>query len=597
MILTEAPAHAQRQESLLTGNKAGLSLGKVAQPHRLVSQSTFPLRINLLPIIFLDAKDHLEINETEIFSELKKDLTFTWKKGLSPSKNQELPDNLQIMDLSDQEKIDLIINAKIQPLQDGFWLILSYFSGADGKVVLTQKYHFKHISEQTIVQSIQTDLAELKLQNINDVSDDNNNPGEIHLRTSPEDMHVYLNGTPVGQSPLILRYLPLGEHELRLVEESLYQVKRLQIVTDPPGVSITINRKKMGITPVDLPPELLGSGEYHIAFESKESFQAEIRLQTTPENVPVQLNGSSIQRTPISFQKLSSKEYQLNILPLSAVNIRKKIVIDSSSVQSLEISAYKYAKLILNTSVNNVRVEIDHEYQGETPYSNNLSQGQHLIHLKKNRYRDEEILVTLQAGKNHEIFLPLKPRSTDTSIFLTPTAELTPQFNLGGKFLTFGHIEQGTKSTLSYIYGMELDYGWPKLYRLADSFELGLELSGFFFALHNQQSFTGFQGLGAKLQFLQENDSIPISAALGTYLNFDLGRPLAVGYLSLSRNFGDFALHMGLQTHGFNLNLGYTGWDDLRLGALIYSDSFFRLLAKEGETSTTFYGLQAGYSF
>jgi len=591
------PVYAQRQDSLLSGNQAGKQLGKTAQLHALVSQTFFPLRIKILPLVFLDDELHFSLNETLIVSELKQNRHFSWNLSKVDVNTEKSLNNTQVMSLADRHKLDIIVNAKIKSLSDGAWLLIQYFSGADGSVLLTKKYFYKNLIEQDISSAIQKDLKHLNIKHVNDISFDRSNTGEVHLRTSPEHMLVSLNNIPVGHSPLILRYLPSGDHKLRLEEESSYQVTRLQIITTPPGVKTSINQKDLGLTPIDLPPELRGAGEYQVSFEHKDSFQAEIRLQTKPDNVPVQLNNSSLQRTPVSFQKLKNKKYLLNILSNTPIKIEKKITIDAPITKAIEINAYKYAKLILNTSVKNARVEIDQEYRGATPFSTKISQGQHLIRIQKNRYRNEERELDLQAGQNHELFIPLKPRSTDSSIFLTPTGELTPQLNIGTKYLGFGSIKQNQNAFPSHIYGVEIDYGWPQLYRFADTFDLGIELSSFFFALHNQQSFTSFQGLGAKLQFLQENDRIPISAAIGSYINLDLQRPLAIGFLSLSRNFGDFALHLGLQTHGFNLNLGYTGWDDLRLGAVIYADSFFRLLSKENESSTTFYGIQAGYSF
>ena len=150
----------------------------------------------------------------------------------------------------------------------------------------------------------------------------------------------------------------------------------------------------------------------------------------------------------------------------------------------------------------------------------------------------------------------------------------------------------------AFLYGVEIDYGWPEIYQFNENFNLGLEISAAYFALQSESYFRQYPGLGTKVQFLRENDNIPISAAVGGYVTLDPEHFNTVGYLSLSRNFGDFALHLGLQTHGFNLNLGYTGWDNIRLGALVYADSFFKLLTENGERSTgTFYGLQAGYSF
>lgn len=594
LFLLTSPAQAQENR---VGTQAGKQLGTQALLNRLVSTPYFPLRLALLPLVSFSSAQDLSDQTQTVFGQLQEDSDFHWLQLRADKASPLLPNNEMVMSLADQHKFDVLISPRIESLADGFWLLLGYFAGTDGKVLYSSKRHLTELQSDQIAAAIEADLARMPSPAINDLSHNPADPGELHLRTSPDQMLVYLNDVPVGKSPLFLRHLPLGSQTLHLVETQPYQIQRFQIVSEPPGVLVRINQRPLGVTPLELPVELRGEGEYQIAFESSENFVAEIRLQTEPDHIAVQLDDLPIQRTPVSFQQLRSKSYRLNFLSNPAVEVRQKIEIQSDQAQVLNLDAYKYAKLILNTSVKNARVELDHEYLGETPFSTHLTQGLHTLEVSKNRYLSAKQTLNLEAGSTREIQLELEPRSADSSIFLVPTGELTPKLNLSTKYLTFGNIEKEGKSYLSHLYGLEVGYGWPNLYHLANTFDLSVELSAFAFALQNEQEFRTFQGLGSKLQFLRESDNIPISAALGTYLNLDPQRPLAVGYLSLSRNFGDFALHLGLQTHGFNLSLGYTGWDNLRLGFLVYADSFFRLLAQEGESSTTFYGLQLGYSF
>ena len=321
---------------------------------------------------------------------------------------------------------------------------------------------------------------------------------------------------------------------------------------------------------------------------------------TAGHNISVQLDKSPVQRTPVSFQELDKKNYTLTLNPYRPISVTYPL---NRLVSPIHIEPYKYAKLILNASVKDAEVRLNDELMGETPYSANLPQGKHELTLSKNRFRTQNKTLFLEPGKTQELFFNLEPRSADTSIFFTPTGEITPQLNIAGKFLGFGRVETlpvvlPYRNESAQLYGVEVDYGWPEIYRFSDNFTLGLEVSAAYFALQSESYFRQYPGIGTKVQFLRESDNIPISAAVGGYFTLDPARLNTVGYLSLSRNFGDFALHLGLQTHGFNLNVGYTGWDNIRIGGVVYADSFFKLLTENGERSTgTFYGLQAGYSF
>lgn len=508
-----------------------------------------------------------------------------------------LPFNLQIMQLADSQGLDLALGLRIQKVADGYWVLYSLYSGADGAVLLNRKLTVTSLEPVALATALQKALSQLpESAPVNDIGPAGS---ELHLRTTPPGLHAYLDEVPVGLSPLILRQLPPGQHQLRLFEAEPYQVERIRVTSDPPGLKVVVNDRELGRTPLDFPAELMLPGAYEIELssEGRDRYEAEIQVQTSPEGVPVQLDKLPVKRTPVTFRELDKRSYVLHLLPHQAIDVQLPIELGAAGIEPMQVDVYKFAKLIVNSSVLNAELSIDNEVVGETPYSANLAQGLHSLRLSKNRFRTHDQAIELVAGQTHELFFELRPRSADTSIFLTPTGELTPQLNFGAKYLTFGQLQRGTSSELGHLYGLEVDYGWPDLWRVADAFDLGLELSGFFFALQTPSIWRNFQGLGSKLQFLRESDVIPISAALGAYVNIDPTRPKLVGYLSLSRNFGDFALHLGIQTHGFNLNAGYTGWENIRLGLLIYADSFLRLLADENESVTTFFGVQAGYSF
>ncbi len=587
-------ARAQpKEEVAILGLQSGKSLGKQLFLPDMVARNARGLRAGIL--VATDNKTSTEALSRQLLQAAQNNDKYL-PEILPMPETEGMLYNDEIAKLAATHQKDVIFFVSAEDLGNKRWLLLRAYAGVQGKVLHSTKINAGEDSGTT-QKEIEDFLAHPAISPaVNTLSPVNN---ELRLDTTPGDMHVYLGDRIVGLSPLIIRGLATEPTELKIFEQVPYQITKIKIISTPPGVEVFVNDEKQGTTPIEFPPELRGPGTYDIRFNSEDEYEAEIQIQTDPDAIPVQLNDSKIQRTPVSFQELDKTFYTLTLHPYRPVTVVKPVDPDT---QRIHVNAYKYGKLILNTSVKDAEVELNNEIVGETPYSNNLPQGKHLLKVSKNRYRTREESLILEPGETRELFLELEPRSADTSIFLTPTGEITPQINIATKYLTFGRLESTFAedpyvNEWAHLYGVEVDYGWPEIYRFSDNFTLGLEFSAAYFALQTATRFRQYPALGTKLQFLREGDSIPISAAVGGYVTLDPARINTVGYLSLSRNFGDFALHLGLQTHGFNLNFGYTGWDNIRLGALVYADSFFKLLGENAENTGTFYGLQAGYSF
>lgn len=611
LLAHPAVAQQSKEDVAVLGLQSGKVLAEKAFLPALVAQGSQVLRTGLL----IDTSQNLNTEEktklqeklTLLLNENKKYATETIPFPTEENKEEAgMLHNEALVDLAQKYQKDVIIFASLEPIGNKFWLLLRAYSGVQGKILYSTKINYPEkknlpndsLSKSTIDTEIRDFLASTAISPaVNQLSE---LATELRLDTTPGNMHVYVGERLVGLSPLILRGISDDETDLKIFEQAPYQVSRIRILSNPPGIEVFINNEKQGVTPLDFPPEIRAIGTYDIRFSSREDFEAEIQIQTDPENIPVQLNQSLIQRTPVSFQELNKKNYTLTLHPFRPISVTYPL---NRLESPIHIEPYKYAKLILNASVKDAEIKLNEEIVGETPYSANLPQGKHTLTLSKNRFRTQKKTLFLDPGKTHELFFNLEPRSADTSIFFTPTGEITPQLNISSKFLGFGRIETlpvvlPYRNENAQLYGIEVDYGWPEIYRFSDNFTLGLEVSGAYFALQSESYFRQYPGIGTKVQFLRENDNIPISAAVGGYFTLDPARLNAIGYLSISRNFGDFALHLGLQTHGFNLNLGYTGWDNVRIGGVVYADSFFKLLTENGESSTgTFYGLQAGYSF
>jgi hypothetical protein len=305
-----------------------------------------------------------------------------------------------------------------------------------------------------------------------------------------------------------------------------------------------------------------------------------------------------MRRTPVTFEQLRSKKIQLKLTPLRPVKVHQKLVLETNQQQNLHIDLYKMSKLIVESPELGAQIWLDGEQVGETPFSQTLPQGFHQLELRKNRFKTYRSMLTLDPGELQEYFVVLEPKNVDSSIFLIPTGESSSGLQVSSRYLGFSSFTNTTtdQSGPAHFLSTEVTYGWPSLSRW-NFFDFGLSAGAFLGGLNTPEGWRSLQGIGGKLQILRESNSIPVSMALASYINIDLAQPKLVGAISLSRNFFDFALHLGLQTHGTSVGIGYTGIDRFSLGLSIFSDGFFKLFTNPGQEMGTFYGIQAGYSF
>jgi hypothetical protein len=614
LLLFAYPVNAQSlsTKSNVLGQKAGQFMAQKANLFNQGYQKQNPLRIGLMPWYYSTANTEWMAIEQNWLKELEQTTSTAFQlKPIKPQTEEQANENdfprdrTKWIKLSRTQKIDLFLQAQLIQTSTEFWLNLQLIEGITGAVLASQHQQIKEPDLQSSLELAQNFLkvqADGKYPHIVDIGT-GVNQGELHLETTPTNMFVALNGAPIGMSPLLLRHIPAGDYQLTVKEYNPFRYQILRVNSEPSGVEVWVNQQFKGKTPLALAPEqFITAGNYQLEFKSNNNFKANLEIQTQPEGVPFQWNDNPIVRSPITFEQLGKQSYLLKVLQNEQIQVKKEFTIaqDQQEVLLLKLEPYKYAKVLFETSEENTEIILDHENRGETPASLNLSPGLHSLELKKPRFKQISQSLSLEPGKTYSYSYLMAPKSTDTSIFLTPTGEISPRLNISSKFLGLAQYKPSPNSSSmlnASLGSLEIDYGWTQLGKFYGFFDLGISVGAYAALLQKGEEFSTMQGIGGKLQLLKESQSVPVSVAVGSYLNLDLQNPKAVGFISLSRNFFDFALHLGLQTHGMNLNVGYTGFDNWRLGFVVFANSLLGLLSTSGEEITTLYGLQAGYSF
>ncbi|PIQ26744.1 hypothetical protein COW36_00690 [bacterium (Candidatus Blackallbacteria) CG17_big_fil_post_rev_8_21_14_2_50_48_46] len=595
------------------GEKTGAFLGQQASLLKSPKRQLFPLRIGILPWYFetpvplsqaLESTWAQRLSETQSARFQFKRLSPEILKAASPEPlSYPYPRNLW-SELCHRHKIDLFLQTHIEKTSQGFWFNIQFIDGISGKIIKSNQKLLKSIEINELTEFIQKTFNALPASASENIADFAalSDLGELHIETTPEGMAVYIDGQIMGVSPLLIRHLPTGDHQISVRESKTFEYQILRLTSNPSGVTVFINQQNEGQTPLSLPFELLKTpGSYLIEFQSNTNFKADLEILTQPDGVPFQLDQNTLRRSPVTFQQLSNKTYRLQVLGNHPVEVNSSVTIekDKQEAQQLKITPYKFAKVVIDASEESTEIILNQESKGESPLSLNLSEGFHDLLLNKPRFKRISQKLQLEAGKTYDYHFQLETKSIDTSIFLTPTGEISPHFNISSKLFGLANYKANATSNAmgAGLASLEVDYGWPALGKFYNFLDLGLSLGGYAAVLQKGDQFSTLQGFGGKLQLFKENNAVPVSVAVGGYLNLDTQSIKPVGFISLSRNFFDFALHLGLQTHGMNLNIGYNGFDNLKLGFVVFANSLFGLLTESGEEISTLYGIQAGYRF
>lgn len=587
------------------GYLSGQKIGNTAHILRHIQKIKYPLRIGLMKWYTNYPSEELTTLERLWISQLtsQKHSQFIFQPI-----NTELtvfpPARTHWIQLCHQHQSDIFVQLNFQKLKNGYWINIQLIYGINGKIIKNKQLLKDLIDINTlnreILSILDTETFQL-LEHTLDIGIESD-PGEVHIETNPENMYVELNGYRLGKSPMVLRHLPVGQHQLTFKEIQPFLYQRLRVTSTPPGVEVYLNQQFQGITPLSLPTTLLQTtGDYLLEFKGLSAYKIDLEIVTQPEGVAFSLDDNTLHKSPVTFQQLSGQKYRLRVKENEISNVTQFIQItpNFSNPLIVHIEPYKFAKLFLEASEENTTVILDQENKGEMPLSINIPQGVHHLKIIKQRFKQVSKILDLKPGETYYHFFKLEPKSIDTSIFLNPTGEIDNHISISTKFLGFSNfrsLKDGISQTTS-LSSIEVDYGWPQLTKIDNFFDLGLSISGYTAIFQKGNQLINYQGFGGKLQLFRESQVIPVSVALGSYINLDINNFIPVGFISFSRNFFDFSLHFGIQTHGMNLNIGYTGFDNLRLGFIVFANSFFGLFTKEGEEISTLYGLQIGYKF
>ena len=227
------------------------------------------------------------------------------------------------------------------------------------------------------------------------IPSDSHMVGVLTIKSSPLGADVKINGKHAGQTPLLLKGVPEGEHTIQISKSGFKSTKEKVMLWA--GQSLNVNKK------------LTGAGTSTVVFKSQ------------PKRASIIIEEKEIGITPLKTS-LKAGNYTAVYKLKGHFKVEKQFsVTEGSSAEVFQILNPWTGEVKIETQPPGAKIFVNKRTAGTTPTNvQNLPEGSHIISLKKEGYYDEEIKILCGEGKNNVIRKSLRPHVGEISISTAP---------------------------------------------------------------------------------------------------------------------------------------------------------------------------------
>jgi len=228
--------------------------------------------------------------------------------------------------------------------------------------------NYKNISEKIIAVESKTKRLEYKLEP---------SYGKLNVETAPSGAMVFIDGKPIGESPLYNISVLSGK-------EAIVQIRHSEAETS----SQTIKLEKDEIRRIN--PTLLLK-------------PAKLNITTDPtEGVTVSINGKEEGSTPLKTMILEPGTYTVALSKENYETETQSINLAGNETKTLEtIKLNKMSSVSIDSNPNGAEIKLDGTEMGTTPLKDfQISKGTHRLCLTKNEYSEKCVSVNLEPGQS-----------------------------------------------------------------------------------------------------------------------------------------------------------------------------------------------------
>ena len=240
--------------------------------------------------------------------------------------------------------------------------------------------------------------------------------GSLVVSSNPPMAKITIDGKQVGETPMRINAILIGEHTLRLEKEGCAPLAKT--ITIEENKTLTLN-------------ETLDTGR-------------SIMVKTDRSGDKIYVDGDFVGETPRETP-LGFGHHTIRVVR-NGVKVEKEVDIMESTRNGLDL-VFEFGRLItISTDQSGDVVLVDGERVGTSPVSVDLPEGRHSIHAQRDKkYADKDILVLKEGGEtSHSLVLHGETigdfvKNGVNFVTLDGAYSTAPQFSFGA---TFGSVKR-----------------------------------------------------------------------------------------------------------------------------------------------------------
>lgn len=259
--------------------------------------------------------------------------------------------------------------------------------------VVAEREGYRRLESPLQVSGQPSQIHEFRLQKL---------PGRLAVTTVPSvNAQVFVDGKPIGTTPLDPTELPPGEHTVEVRAER-YETVQETVSIEGAGTVASLH--------VELSP-----------------LWADVSVDSKPAGASVEIDGESVGRTPVTAQVLEG-EHNLELSLKGYKPLRTRFSVLAQQPKTLPPVVLRPVDgwLVLTSEPSDAIVSIDGEFKGRTPVELELVPGEdHQIRLSKRGHDTVSDTIRLESGGTRELHVRLDARFGEIQIVSRPAdAEL-----------------------------------------------------------------------------------------------------------------------------------------------------------------------------
>jgi len=274
--------------------------------------------------------------------------------------------------------------------------------------------------------------------------------GSVYITSEPESgAIVFLDDNNTGKkTPCTISEIKSGSHRIKLrlewyepvvkeftlaaEEEKTLTVNlapsfgELTITTDPKAdIFIDNQKKEFGQHTCRLSPgiysikaqknahtddersiEIIVGDKKNISLNPKPQYGT-LDIASTPWEADITIDGKNYGKTPTTINNLLVGAYTIKLTKAGHAQLTKIITIEEGETESINVELPSGKQVTINSTPQGATLYIDNEYKGTTPFTTELSFGQHNAKLTLDEYEDLTKAIEITEGTRN-INLALK---------------------------------------------------------------------------------------------------------------------------------------------------------------------------------------------